>query len=386
MKIDMDELLQKALTPTDMPEDRLNRQILLKAKERNQMKNKRKIPTIAAVTVGVLLFGSITVLAAQHYLSPAQVAEEVKDDTLKQAFLGDETTFINETQEAGGYRVTLLGSIAGKNISDYLSTDENGILEEDRIYTVVAIERVDGTPMPDTSSEDYGKEPFYVSHYIRGLDPAKYSLMSMGGGYSEFIKEGVAYRILDMENIEMFADRGIYVGVSAGTFYDPEAYRYDETTGEMERNTEYGGVNALFELPVDKSKADPEAAQRYLEELEKSWETPSVYEPDEAEQEVDDFMTKLTPENLDEYAAPVESSRQICKVEDGYVSYSYQDEDGSEATGSMSFEMLFPENKPGISEMFLGSTSSDGLEGLLIEAFILNDDGTVTFVIYKPIL
>ncbi len=119
---------------------------------------------------------------------------EVEDDTLKKAFLGEEAVLVNETQEMGGYKITLLGSVAGKNLSDYLSWDDAGLPKDDRLYTVVAIEHGDGTPMPDTSSADYGKEPFYASCYIRGLNPLEYSISHIGGGYSAFVKEGVGRR------------------------------------------------------------------------------------------------------------------------------------------------------------------------------------------------
>lgn len=388
MKTDMDKLLKKSLTPTDVPPDRLNRMVLLKVKEKNQMMKKRRFHTAAVAAACVLTFGSVTVFAAQHYLSPAQVATEMEDNTLTKAFLSEEAVFVNETQEIGGYLITLLGSVAGRNISDYFTEDGNGIPKDDRIYTVVAIERADGTPMPDTSSDEYGKESFYVSHYIRGLAPDKYSLMSMGGGYSEFVKDGVAYRILDMDNIEMFADKGIYVGVSGGVFYDGNAYRYDESTGEMKRNTEYNGVNALFTLPVDAGKADPAAAKQYLENLQKSWDTPTpLAEPNEARTAVDEFMKKLTSENLDEYAAPVESTRQTCIMDaNRYLYYTYQTEDGLKGSSIMPFDELFPDKRPGVSEFFSSFNLSEGLSGLAIEVFTLNEDGTVTFVLYRPIL
>lgn len=386
MNNNMDKLLKEALTPKDAPNDILNHQVLMKAKERKNMLHKKKISIAVAAAASTLLFASVTALAAYHYLSPAEVAEEIEDDTLKEAFSGDDTVMVGETQESGGYRITLLGSVAGKNISDYIAIDDTGIPEDDRIYTIVAIERVDGTPMPDTSSDEYGKESFYVSHYIHGLDPNEYSIMSMGGGYSEFVKDGVMYRVMEMDNIEIFADRGIYVGVNSGAFYDSEAYFYDENTGDITRNMAYEGVNALFVLPVDKSKADNAAAQTFLEELQASKNAPDMpMEMDEADMTVEAFMQKLTPENLNDYAEPIESTRQICKVdEDGFLLSEYELEDGSGGSFMADMETLFPDKKPGISGQFGYSYSETGLEDLQIEVYILNEDGTVTFVVYKP--
>lgn len=389
MENNIDDLLKIALYPTKAPDERLNNQVLTKIKERKSMANKRKIPAAAVIAACTLLFGSVTALAAYHYLSPAQIAAEMEDDTLKDAFLGEDAVLVNETQESGGYRVTLLGSVAGKNISDYLSIDDEGIPKDDRIYTIVAIERADGTPMPDTASDEYGKEAFYVSHYIHGLNPNQYSLMSMGGGYSAFVKDGVEYRILEMDNIEMFADRGIYVGVSSGTFYDAEAYIYNENTGDMTRNAGYNGINALFDLPVDANKANSEAAKAYLEELQASWETPGKpIDMSETDLKVDEFMKKLTPENLDEYATPIESTRMVCTPDkDGTIYYEYELENGAAGSNMPSVTDLFPDDATAGSRCIGNCTySGKGLESLLIDVFELNDDGTVTFVIYQPIV
>ena len=91
----------------------------------------------ACVAACVVAMGSITAVAAYRYLSPKEVAAELEDKKLEQAFLSEDAVFVNETQESGGYRITLLGSVAGKNISDYLSKDESNKVNEDKIYTVV---------------------------------------------------------------------------------------------------------------------------------------------------------------------------------------------------------------------------------------------------------
>lgn len=337
-----------------------------------------------------------TAVAAYHYLSPAAAASEVEDNALEKAFLGENAVLVNETQESGGYRITLLGSVAGKNISDHLTEDAAGNVVSDRIYTVVAIERADGSPMPDTSSDDYGKESFYASHYIRGLNPNTYSLMSMGGGYTEFVRDGIQYRLLEMDNLEMFADRGIYVGVSEGIFYDGNAYVYDDSTGIMSRNEDYDGVNALFELPVDKTKADLAAAEEYLKAFGDAMNAPAEpMEKDPIDLRVEEFMGKLTPENIDQYAEPIASTRQTCKVDgNGLVSFSFELESGEEVSGDMDLDEMFPDGKVGMCRNFFPYYSKNdseellipenGLKDLLIQTFTLNEDGTVTFVVYQP--
>lgn len=396
MKKRIDFLLEQALAPTELPKQELNDQILRRVKERQDMKKKqvrhmRRIPAAALITACILVLCSSTAFAVYKYLSPAEVATETNDKALQNAFLSEDAILVNETQESGGFKVTLLGSVAGKKISDFLAEDGAGQISDDRIYTVVAIERADGTPMPDTSTDEYGKEDFYVSHYIRGLDPGVYSVMSMGGGYTACVRNGVQYRILDMENIEMFADKGIYVGVNSGTFYDMGAFVYNAETGEMRRNENYAGVNALFQLPVDVNKADSAAAQAYLEAFEDAMNTPDEpIEKDETDLSVEAYMEKLTPENLDEYAVPIESTRQICQIGtiDGKkcVEYAYEIENGEKGGGSgkIPIDWLFPDNRTGMSDSIGYSYSEDGLADLRIEVFILNEDGTVTFVVYQP--
>lgn len=385
MKNKMDDLLKTALTPMDAPDERLNYQVLGKIKEREIMNRKKRIPAAAVIAIGTLVFGSATVFAAHRYLSPAEAAMETEDNTLKEAFLGEEAVPVNETQEFDGYRVTLLGCVAGQNLSDYLAWDDEGLPKDDRFYAVVVIEHADGTPMPDTNSDDYGKESFYTSCYIRGLNPLEFNISRIGGGYSAFVKEGVEYRIMEMDNVEMFADRGIYVGVNSGNSYDGAAYVYDGSTGNLSRNPDYQGVNALFQLPMDESRANPEAAARYLEDLAKAQNEPSQpIEMDENDLTVEEFVKKLTKENIDQYASPIESTRQGCTPdEDGWIFHEYELENGG-GSGDICVEGLLSSGKPGDMEIKGYGYSEDGLADLLIDVCILNEDGTVTFVVYQP--
>lgn len=86
----------------------------------------------------------------------------------------------------------------------------------------------------------------------------------MDGGCSSFVKDGVEYRLVDHDNIEAFAGRGVYLGVLGDTFYDRKAYNFNKTTGEITRNESYKGINALFKLPLDQSKADEKRQKNCL--------------------------------------------------------------------------------------------------------------------------
>lgn len=80
----------------------------------------------------------------------------------------------------------------------------------------------------------------------------------------------------------------------------------------------------------------------------------------------------------------MESTRQTCTIDsDGLVYYSYKLDSG-EGSGAVAFDTLFPDGRTGISSAFSCSYSDTGLADLCIDVFILNKDGTVTYVVYQP--
>lgn len=270
-KTDLDQLLQQALSPNKTPSHSLNQGILQKAKEMKEMKQKfyQRIPAAALIAVAILSVGSLTVAASLKYLTPDKAAEAIEDVGLAEAFQSKDAIFINESQTSGDYKVTLLGIVSGERLSRYVSSDTAKELDGSHTYTVTAIENADGTPRPSTSDEAYGQEPLFVSPLIQGLNPVWYNIVTMGGGYSEFVEHGVQYRITESDNVEIFADRGLYLAVSDGTFYNSEAYHFDETSGAITPNESYEGLNVLFHLPLDTSNADPDAAAQYIQKIEK---------------------------------------------------------------------------------------------------------------------
>ncbi len=143
-----------------------------------------------------------------------------------------------------------------------------------------------------------------------------------------------------------------------------------------------------LELPLDPSKADPAAAADYIKSLEETpqedTETKSTQKT-EADYNVKEFMEAITPENLADYAVPVESTLLTIKPdENGEFEYEYNLEDRGSGSGIATVSDSFPDKKPGMSEHFYYSYSEDGLDSLVIQTFTLNEDGTVTFQIYIP--
>ena len=140
MKDHIDSLLEQALAPLELPEQKLNDQILRKVKERQDMKQEqvrysRRMSAAALVAVGILLLCSSTAFAVYKYLTPAEVVTEINDNALQTALLSEDAIFVNETQESGGYKVKLMGRGAGGSISGFLLG--NGKIEglEGEIYT-----------------------------------------------------------------------------------------------------------------------------------------------------------------------------------------------------------------------------------------------------------
>ena len=81
------------------------------------------------------------------------------------------------------------------------------------------------------------------------------------------VVDGVMYRVLECDEITMFADRGVYLGVNDGPFYNAEAFVVNVPTGELSANPDYIGASAVFDLPLDKALANPEKAKQYLETI-----------------------------------------------------------------------------------------------------------------------
>lgn len=131
----------------------------------------------------------------------------------------------------------------------------------------MSIAKTDGGKMPGTSDEAYGQVPFFISPLIKGQKPWQVNIASMNRGYSECVVDGVMYRLIECDGVEMFADRGLYLCVSTTRFFDINAFDYDEKTGEVSPKAEFDGVNVLFDLPLDVKKADHEKAGKYLKQL-----------------------------------------------------------------------------------------------------------------------
>jgi len=247
-------------------EDRvLNEDLIEATKDKVQNQNirpmktaKRKQPLkwVASIAVGLLLT-SVTAYAAIQMLTPSDVANEFGDQRLAAAFESESAIPINETLTSEGYVFTLMSMISGEDLAGTM-LDLGGELQTDRTYLVLAIEREDGVPMTESAST------FFSSPYVRGMAPWHFNIATgAGGGHQEAIIDGILYRLVDMENMEIFANQGAYLGISLGHF-SFEAFDFDVESGAITLNPDFNGFAVLFELPLDPALADEARVEEML--------------------------------------------------------------------------------------------------------------------------
>lgn len=371
----IDKLMKAALTSSVEPDELLNRKIEYQWKEQKPVKKikRKKVPTVALVAVLVLAM-AVTVSAAVKYMSSKEAAKSMGYDKIAEAFESPEAIDINETVTAGDYDISLLGITSGKELSNLELDASASSIIQGSTYAVVAIAKADGTAMPATSDDAYGEVPFFISPLIKGLTPWQYNIMSMNGGYSDMVMDGVMYRIIQCDNVEKFADKGIYLCVSNTSFYDNTAYNYDETTGEITANVDYKGINVLFNLPIDASKGDTDAAEAYLTELQNEWNQESVDEDTEE-------TTDVTLDELLVGATLLEDSVQVVTVnpDDNLIHYIY-----NKSEIAIAESQLFEEGEIGQSDFFNQYSESDTTMEIVV--FTKDEDGIIKGMTYtKPL-
>ena len=135
----VDEIMKNALASEVEPGEELNQRIILRWKEHTNMKKQvaRKVYAVAAAC-GVLMV-SVTVGAAVKYLTPEQVAERsgMDQEKIQAAFQSPDAIEINESQEAGDYRFTLMGITTEKGLEESDVSAEINVQGD--MYAIVAV-------------------------------------------------------------------------------------------------------------------------------------------------------------------------------------------------------------------------------------------------------
>ncbi len=363
--------------------EHVTKNYFISKKERmSEMKNKRRLSIAAAAAICVLAVSTtVAVAATVRYLSREEIIKEVKDPYAENAFKNGTTLDINQTVEAGDYRFRVYSIATQEKLT------ENGLNEglEGGTYVIVSIERIDGTSMLD----DYHEKTFLVSPLIQGLEPWSYNIFSMGGSYTQKIKDGILYRIIKCDEIALFADRQIYLSILDDTFYQKDAYHYNEVDGTISREESYDGINLLFELPIDKSRADKEKAAQYLRELEKSWEKEivetgselldNIIRQERAKGSNAICIEEIPVEVLISYAKLDEDSVKVLTPrDDGMIEYTYYRKDesgGSDMRALDDFLLRFPD---GTGTILIGiNFGENSEEEVIFRVFTRDADGII---------
>ena len=228
--------------------------------EKRSYRQRSKV--VAAVVCTVILLGSGSVYAANHYLNPSQIVDEISaDSALSKAFADKDAITINETQTSNGYDITLFGLVSGEKLGLYVPDEMKKEVSDKHSYAALAISKSDGSKMSNRN--------FCVSPLINGEAFTDVNAATLNVGLSWFEKDGVIYELIECDNLEIFADRGVYLSLVDNFGDEVAAFRMDEATGNYHKVGDYAGTSALFTLPLDKDKADTVAADKFLASLKR---------------------------------------------------------------------------------------------------------------------
>ena len=236
-------------------QDLLRRRARTQDKERKSMKLKffRK-PAVFAAAAALLV---VSVSAAALLLRPDQVAQHHNQPVLGQAFESGNAIAVNQTVNTGDFSVQLTGLVSGEGLTDW-SQD----VDTSHTYAVVALSRLDGTPI-EQQSFDFIRYP--LTPLVAGYSPSAVNNWTLGSFASGFSQDGVYYYLLDTQDLNMFAHRTVYLAFYEGGAPSREIFSVNPEDGSISFAEGYEGPQALFTLPLDPSKADPAAADAFVE-------------------------------------------------------------------------------------------------------------------------
>lgn len=387
----LDEMLYESLEASCEPSEHLNHQIMDRRSQMSKGTMIRKGLATAATFGCLLLAGGTVVYAIGHYLSPAEIATEFnKGNALAKAFKSKSAITVNETQKTGDYIVTLLGMVSGKDLELCISEDEVSDLKADRSYIALAISMKDGTLMKEENKT--------LSPLVSGIDWRDVTIADMDATLHWFTKDGVVYELLECDDLEIFAGRGVQLGVVDQFGDESEAFKMDKATGKYEKTGGYEGCNALFTLPIDPGKGDESAVTAYLERIKEQRESVNASaeqdEYDGLSDDVAEFERTIAKMSAEEAGAYI---KEHCR-QTGVITLPYDDNGDFKWGEDYTDESILNEDttyvEDGSSGMINVSgyktgvptyshASSDGTtEGTTFAVITINDDHTVTMETY----
>ncbi len=229
-------------------------------KENETMKHAKHIRTLwqTAIALCVVAVLSISAYAAANWLTPSQVANRVNEPTLAKAFESEDAISINETVETGDFTLNLAGLVTGKGLKPL---EQN--VDETRTYAVLSIQHTDGTPM---TVDDMPFSTYTLTPLVSGYAPWTINMGTLDAMVTLIEEDGSLYYLLDTKNLEMFADHTVYLAFFEGFVPNSNIFTMGED-GTISFAENFTAPHALFELPLDESKADPDAVSALMESL-----------------------------------------------------------------------------------------------------------------------
>ena len=223
----------------------------------------KKLAVTAAAAVALLI---MSVSAAMVWLMPAQVAEHHGQSLLAEAFEGPDAIAVDETVETGDFAVTLMGLVSGENL-DTLNPDPGTA----HTYAVLSVRRLDGEPL---ETQTFGFSDYTMTPLVTGFSPSAVNNWTLGAFASGFAENGVYYYLLDTESIEKFSDHTAYMAFYEGGVPNNTIFTVNDD-GTITFCDDFDGVQALFTLPLDESKADPAAVEQFMDDsgFDREWFT-----------------------------------------------------------------------------------------------------------------
>ena len=367
--------------------------------KKRSYKPTRKIA--AAAACAILLLGSSTAYAAYRYLNPSQIADEVSGNgALSKAFAGEDAIAVNETQSSNGYDITLLGLVSGEKLELYVPDETKKEVGEMHTYAAVAISKTDGTKMDNRN--------FCVSPLICGEKFSDVNASSLDVGLTWFEKDGVIYELIECDNLDIFADRGVYLSVVDQFGNEAAAFQMDEATGTYHKVEDYAGTSALFALPLEEEKADTAAAEEYLSSLRQEETESETADSEMASvaittgeesgealsyitEEVKEFVSGITKDNLEDYFVLDETYPTFTATpdENGWIDFgtAYLEEEGWTANGGSGYLSTWIDDDQDFNVVSMAISGNDEAEGdlttLQISVIFRNEDGSFTEASYR---
>lgn len=231
-------------------------------KEKQPMRTRKSVKIIIAAAAALVLLTS-TVFAISALLSARDVAEQLGDRNFVTAFESEDAVTINQTAVVGDYELTLLGIASGEQL-DFINDQA---IENRHSYVVLAAKRTDGAPIAPEDGLEYGdaEREYAISPLVEGWAPHMVNAWSLNCAGHGITIDGVRYYLFDYTNLELFADRTVYLAVYEGLAPTVEKFTLHED-GTITFAEGYTGEGTMFTLPIDPSRADREAAMKLLED------------------------------------------------------------------------------------------------------------------------